>query len=372
MFVANASKILEQPLFSESIKLKDLCEIKITSPNEQKDQEASSKSNIQELSDKNNRYDDKIITALRAEVIPDSVYNFKKDFLVLSYDQTEDQNSIEYKRKILSQKLMTDVTFSLNKAFEFTFQDKIKNNIISTLSKNARDQIYSDTKLDESNIDNNFILNLCSNNFSIEDIWGDKNDQPAVRERRETFLGMKNSTEEIDNTIMEDEIVHAKRNYFPDHVFNICFNYEEDDEFDQATYDFFIRFIDKHKATKLSSKIKLVLSYINEINPDTGKPIFSNKMKNEKLRFWKNEYDKALEMYTKQIQEKKDRRSEDGFGKSRKSYNFGSRIASPYVTGKKIPSFQRYQKKNTQTNLNEVLSGSSSVKSGAMSPSPKV
>ena len=91
----------------------------------------------------------------------------KKYFLNLKFDQTEEQNSIEYKRAILTQKLMTDVTFSLNKAFEFSFQDKMKNNIISTLSKNPKDQLNTDIKLQTDVIDNNFILSLCSNNFSI-------------------------------------------------------------------------------------------------------------------------------------------------------------------------------------------------------------
>ena len=168
----------------------------------------------------------------------------------MRFDQTEDQNSIGYKRSILTQKLMTDVTFSLNKAFEFSFQDKMKNNIISTLAKNPKAQITTDIKLQTDVIDNNFILNLCSNNFSIEDIWGEKNEELNKRERRETFLGFKNSNDEIENTIMEDEIIPAKRYYFPEHTFHISFNYEEDEEFDQNTYDFFVNFVVKNKDTK--------------------------------------------------------------------------------------------------------------------------
>lgn len=350
IFVQNTTKNIEQPLFMESVKLKELCEIKITSPNDQKEQEGSNKSNIQETSDKANRYDDKIITSLRNEINPDSIYNFKKDFLVLSFDQTEDQNSIEYKKKILSQKLMNDVTFSLNKAFEFSFQDKIKNNIISTLAKNPKDQIYSDSKnLDDNIIDNNFILNLCSNNFTIEDIWGEKSEQIKIRERRETFLGMKNSNDEIENTIMEDEIIHAKRNYFPEHVFHISFNYEEDEELDQETYNFFIKFIEKHKNEKITAKIKLVLSYINEVNPDTGKPLFTNKMKNEKLHYWKNEYDKAVEMYKKQIEEKKEQKYYEEL-KNRKNSIFGSKFSSNYSLQKKLNN-KNYKPKMSAANI---------------------
>lgn len=335
IFVQNTAKSNEQPLFIESVKLKEFCDIKITSPNDLKELDGNDKSNIQELSDKGNRYDDKIITSLRNEIHPDSIYNFKKDFLVLSFDQSEDQNSLEYKRKILSEKLMTDVTFSLNKAFEFSFQDKMKNNIISTLARNPKDQIYTDTKvMDDNIIDNNFILNLCSNNFTIEDIWGEKNEEIMRRERRETFLGMKNSSDEIENTIMEDEIVHAKRNYFPEHVFHISFNYEEDEELDMETYNFFVKFVEKHKNDKISAKIKLVLSYINEYNHETGKPLFTNKMKNEKLHYWKQEYDKALEMYKKQIEEKKKQKMYEDMSNRKNSF-FGSRNSSPYIISKK-------------------------------------
>ena len=289
VFVQSTAKTVEQTLFYENAVLKEICDIKMTSPNEQKEIEGTSKSNIQEASDKHNRYDDKIITALKNKKSPDSVYNTKKYFLNLKFDQTEDQNSIEYKRAILTQKLMTDVTFSLNKAFEFSFQDKMKNNIISTLSKNPKDQLNTDIKLQADLIDNNFILSLCSNNFSIGDIWGEKNEELNKRERRETFLGFKNSNEEIENAIMEDEIIHAKRNYFPEHSFHITFNYEEDEDFDEETYNFFVIFVERNKDTKIASKVKLVLSYIDEINTETGKPLFSNKVKNQKLHYWKKE-----------------------------------------------------------------------------------
>ena len=48
------------------------------------------------------------INSLRNKEKPDSVYNFKKDFLVLSFDQTEDQNSLTYKRKVLSNYLLIE------------------------------------------------------------------------------------------------------------------------------------------------------------------------------------------------------------------------------------------------------------------------
>ena len=80
VFVQSTAKTVEQTLFYENAVLKEICNIKMTSPNEQKEIEGTSKSNIQEASDKHNRYDDKIITALKNEKSPDSVYNTKKIF----------------------------------------------------------------------------------------------------------------------------------------------------------------------------------------------------------------------------------------------------------------------------------------------------
>ena len=262
-------------LFHVNDKLKDFYEVKITSPKRNKEK-------------------------------PDSTYNFKKDFLVLSFDQTEDQNSLNYKRKVLSKKLMTDITFSLNKAFEFSFQDKIKNNIILTLSNNKKDFYSIDDcgkkELEDlSNIDNNFILNLCSNN--IKNILGEPQNVSIRKERRKTFLGLQKLNEENNNILLEDEVSKAKKDYSPEHTVHLFYNYEEDEEFDNECYQFFLNFIQKYENKPLASKVKLVLSYIQEKNPETGKDIYSNKAKNEILHYWKNKYEKATQMYQEQIQE---------------------------------------------------------------------
>ena len=144
---------------------------------------------------------------------------------------------------------------------------------------------------------------------SLADI--EKNEELNKRERRETFLGFKNSNEEIENAIMEDEIIHAKRNYFPEHSFHITFNYEEDEDFDEETYNFFVNFVERNKDTKIASKVKLVLSYIDEINTETGKHLFSNKVKNQKLHYWKKEYDEAFDKYRQIIKQKEIKQQEE-------------------------------------------------------------
>ena len=348
------SKQETNSLFHINDKLKDFFDVKITSPNNRKEQEQLNKNNQLDNLDNNNITNDEIINSLRNKEKPDSVYNFKKDFLVLSFDQTEDQNSLTYKRKVLSNKLMTDITFSLNKAFEFSFQDKIKNNIIVTLS-NDKKGLYSldDSKKemdDISNIDNNFILNLCSNNIDIKDIFGEPPKMSIKTNKQETFLGLQKINEKNKNLLLEEEILKAKKNYSPEHTVHLVFNYEEDEEFDIECYEFFINFIKKYEDKPLASKVKLVLSYIQEKNPETGKFIYNNKAKNEILHYWKNEYEKAIKMYQEQIEEEllKKKKSESKNKKTKK-------IKSPYV--KKITKINGFDsinsvRKKNLSNLN--------------------
>ena len=110
----------EKPLeFFPNPKIDEFSKITITSPNKKKEQDSNQKTTNTEEKNNNKKNNDTIINKLKMSNNPDAAYNYKKDFLVLAFNQTEDQNSLEYKRKILSKKLMTDITFSLNKAFEF-------------------------------------------------------------------------------------------------------------------------------------------------------------------------------------------------------------------------------------------------------------
>ena len=83
----------------------------------------------------------------------------------------------------------------------------------------------------------------------------------------------KNTKEELENSVMEDEIAHAKKNYAPQKGPELVKNLSIDEEFDVKTYNFFLDYIEKFKDHPLSSKIKLVLSYITEVNPHTKREI---------------------------------------------------------------------------------------------------
>ena len=316
------------PEFPVNKKLIEFNEINITSPNKSIEQDYNQKETNQELTDSNKKTSENVINNLKNMKDPDASYNYKKDFLVLSFNQTEDQNSLEYKRKILAKKLMKDITFSLNKAFEFSFEDKIKNNIIMTLSKNSKSYYDYDEKKEENynNIDNQFILNFCNGEIDMNKFFIPVDENEIKPENKDVYLGNKNTKEELENSVMEDEIAHAKKNYAPQKGPELAKNLTIDEEFDIKTYNFFLDYIEKFKEHPLASKIKLVLSYITEVNPHTKRQIYTNKDKNMLLHFWKNEYDTAFQHYSEKIKtdlekKKKEKKSKTKIYGARESVN---------------------------------------------------
>ena len=318
--IGNKPNKEKNPEFSVNTKLDEFTKITITSPNKRKEQDFNTKVTNQDISDNNKKTSDTIINKLKNSNSPDAAYNYKKDFLVLAFNQTEDQNSLEYKRKILSRKLMTDISFSLNKAFEFSFEDKIKNNIIMTLSKHNKAYYDYDEKKevnDYKTIDNQFILNFCNGDIDMNNFFIPINENELKNENKDVYLGNKNTKEELENSVMEDEIAHAKKNYAPQKGPHLVLNYVEDEEFDEATYKFFVDFIDTYKDEPLASKIKLVLSYITEVNPNTKREIYTNKEKNEILKLWKSEYDNAFQIYNEKIKSELEKKKKENKNKKK-------------------------------------------------------
>ena len=351
----NKDKFLE---FSANTKLDEFCKITITSPSKRKEQDFNTKVTNQDISDSNKKTSDTIINKLKNSNSPDAAYNYKKDFLVLAFNQTEDQNSLEYKRKILAKKLMSDLTFSLNKAFEFSFEDKIKNNIIMTLSKHNKVYYDYDEKKevnDYKTIDNQFILNFCNGDLDMSNFFIPVNESELKSENKDVFLGNKNTKEELENSVMEDEIAHAKKNYAPQKGPHMVLNYVEDEEFDEKTYKFFLDFIENYKDEPLASKIKLVLSYITEVNPNTKKEIYTNKEKNEILQLWKSEYDTAFQIYNEKIRTEMERKRREN--KSKKKILLTRESMGPAVNS-------MLKKKSNQKILNTSHQNTSNINFG--------
>ena len=343
--VSKANK--EQLQFKVNSKLAEFKDIKITSSNKGIEQVSNKKDQNQDQSEKNKKLGVSGINNLKNIKDPDATYNYKKDFLVLSFNQTEDQNSLEYKRKILAKKLMKDITFSLNKAFEFSFEDKIKNNIIMTLSKNSKTYYDYDDKKDENynDINNQFILNFCNGEIDMDKFFIPVSESEIKIENKDVYLGNKNTKEELENSVMEDEIAHAKKNYAPQKGPELVKNLLEDEEFDVKTYNFFLDYIEKFKEFPLASKIKLVLSYITEVNPHTKRDIYTNKDKNILLRTWKEEYDKALQHYNEKIKLEMEKKKKD---QKKKTRIYGSRES----VNTTINSFINKKKSNVKNPTN--------------------
>ena len=337
----------EQLQFKVNSKLAEFKDIKITSSNKGIEQVSNKKDQNQDQSEKNKKLGVSGINNLKNIKDPDATYNYKKDFLVLSFNQTEDQNSLEYKRKILAKKLMKDITFSLNKAFEFSFEDKIKNNIIMTLSKNSKTYYDYDDKKDENynDINNQFILNFCNGEIDMDKFFIPVSESEIKIENKDVYLGNKNTKEELENSVMEDEIAHAKKNYAPQKGPELVKNLLEDEEFDVKTYNFFLDYIEKFKEFPLASKIKLVLSYITEVNPHTKRDIYTNKDKNILLRTWKEEYDKALQHYNEKIKLEMEKKKKD---QKKKTRIYGSRES----VNTTINSFINKKKSNVKNPTN--------------------
>ena len=302
----------EDNLFHNNLKLEIYSNTNIEPLYTKKDEGNQNKiSSSQDKLKQSENSDDEIFFKLREKSEDDSVYNYKKDFLVLKYNQTEDTNSLEYKRKVISKKLMTDITFSLNKAFEFTFQDKIKNDIIYTLTKKTKGFYDSEikTQTDYNGIDNELLLDTCNEeyeNFYYPD--GEiKTENSSIQDIH--YLGRERSTEYIAN--IEDELNHTNNNYEKIHYKPIVFNEVTDVEFDYDLYKFFEDYIKEHSGQPIASKVKLVLSFINEINPETKVPIYTNEERNNILKYWKKEYEISLEKEKERMKEEKRNRKKD-------------------------------------------------------------
>ncbi|MCQ2821673.1 MAG: hypothetical protein MJ252_30815 [archaeon] len=236
--------------------------------------------------------DMRVIDSLSQENNPDPDYVYKKEFLNLGFNQTEDQSTLEYKKKMLAKKVMKDKTFSVNKVFEFTFDDKVKNFIASTFSKDPKLERIPKEDIflkEEKDFDNDFIINLCQGRFGLEDIYGPRKKKVDLNSDNlkdlSTFENLGEEEEEFAVMAPEYEICEVMEDG------EFSFNYEEDEKFDWATYGFFKNYIKTHDNTTIAAKIELMLNKIMAKSDKTGKDIFTNKMKNERLRYWKAEYD---------------------------------------------------------------------------------
>lgn len=103
---------------------------------------------------------------------------------------------------------------------------------------------------------------------------------------------------------------------------------EEDEEFDEDTYNFFLEFLKNNKEHPSKAKVEKILELLDTkiTKGFTQKSVLSNKKKNEILRNLKNEYLNELEELNKQEEERKKIQKEEE--EKLKKRNF--RIENPF------------------------------------------
>ena len=77
-----------------------------------------------------------------------------------------------------------------------------------------------------------------------------------------------------------------------------------EEEMDHKSFDFFYEMSEKIDNYDLKNRIKLILDMINYIEPESQKPIFTNKIKNSILTLWKEKYIKQAEMLEIELRKK--------------------------------------------------------------------
>ncbi len=89
----------------------------------------------------------------------------------------------------------------------------------------------------------------------------------------------------------------------------ICYNIDEDEPLYYNSYAFFKSNIIKEKNKDLKNKLKLILRTLNYVDPVSKIPILSNKIKNNILRAWKENYNNQMKVLLEQkkaeLEEKK-------------------------------------------------------------------
>ena len=254
--------------------------------------------------------------------------NDEKDFQIVNtflnlYDEKEN-NSFDGIKNIdinnLQKRLLKNQKFSPGIFSEFDFMDKIKNIIINSLEKDAnKNTIENNDKYLNfpKDIDNDFILDVCLNNNSIDYT------KQFLYENNNNFLSNETNDEETlmskDKAIFEyeNQIMSYLSVYEIDKQSKINYIHEVDEKLDYDAYTFFKSLIIKEKNKNLKNKLKLILRTLNYIDPTSHIPILSNTIKNNILRSWKENYVQQLNSLMKEkkknLEEKKKLKENESF-----------------------------------------------------------
>ena len=249
--------------------------------------------------------------------------------LILDFDSENKLNQM----KILRHKILSNKNFYSGIFSDFGFVDKAKDIILSSLTLNEKENYSANQKIELLNLskdvlDNDLILDICINqhkdytkifrNESLvnsSDLYYISEDENLLKEKEKAIFEYKNQI-----------MTYLKLNEIEKQM-NINYNTPQDESLDFNAYTFFKSHIIKEKNKALKNKLKLILRTLNYIDPVSKIPVVTNKIKNEILRAWRENYNFQL----KQLLKKKKAELEKKKLKKKKKHFMNELINSPSI-----------------------------------------
>jgi hypothetical protein len=278
---------------------------------------------------------------LKGKEFPEKDFNIENSFLRIEEEEylnmknqinenESNENYLKDKNKIfendgedsalnhINSKLFIDEEFQPGLFTSFDFKDKIKSIINNSLNNNNmnsnfnllnkisdKDSIESNFGQEElklnSKIDDSFILDTCLGDKDItydniiinfdQEAKNDKKADSVSEDKRLDFEYFKKSEAipEYENQIISYQNLNHIEKQKSIEIFP-----EKDEVFDEETFTYFLRVAKEIKDDGLKNKVKLLLKLILYQDKKTKKYIFSNKIKNHLLKYWKTKYEKEL------------------------------------------------------------------------------
>ena len=307
--------------FPENKKLKDFYKIsEFKKFNIESNKNLNNNENIDIYS---NQSELNIREKFNTECYEDKEFQVVNSFLQLEYEYDVHQTDIESIEKQLRNRMFFNETFNTGIFSEFDFFDKTRDIIITSLTPfKIKNNEEKKNKIDlltltNNEINNNLILDICINNQIID--FSKTNNEIKLYKSSQDNSSFEDETDiikkgkaifEYENQIMS----YLKLNDIERQI-EICYNIGQDEPLDYNSYTFFKSNIIKEKNKDLKNKLKLILRTLNYVDPVSKIPILSNKIKNNILRAWKENYNNQMKVL---LEQKKAELEEKKINKERK------------------------------------------------------
>ena len=257
-----------------------------------------------------------------SECFEEKEFQIVNSFLNVENEFENDyQYDIENTEKELRKRMFFNEKFNTNIFSDFDFFDKTRDIIINSLApfkfKNNKKNKIDLLTLQNEEINNNLILDLCIDN-QIRDFSKNNNNINLFQSSQDNIsfedeadiIEKEKAIFEYENQIMS----YLKLNDIERQI-EICYNIGQDEPLDYNSYTFFKSNIIKEKNKDLKNKLKLILRTLNYVDPVSKIPILSNKIKNNILKAWKENYNNQMKIL---LEQKKAELEEKKINKERK------------------------------------------------------